>query len=184
MTAWILILILWVAFLSLILHDVSKDEPDGGAVVVAAKALMALLSWAAQELRAASRKTISLLRDISSSSRPIRRDTPSTIEQVPSPPSKTTWWRKDRRILIPAAELELKIAEATRAAPGCEGFIGVVVQPKTPKSRLDPNWQIRGVRFGNADRKITSERLATVVTHLEQEYRLAEHHENRQRTVR
>jgi hypothetical protein len=177
MIAWVLILVLWVALLSLILHDVTKDEPDGSAVVVAAKAFAAFLFWAAQKSWAASRETISLLRDISSSLKPIRQDTPSTIEQAPAPPSKTTWWRKDRRTPISATELELMIAETARAVPGCEGFIGVIVQPKTPKSRLDPNWEIRGVKFGNADRKITNERLATVVARLEQEFRLAEHHE-------
>jgi hypothetical protein len=177
MIAWVLILVLWLALLSLILHDVTKDEPGGSAVIVAAKAFAAFLSWAAQKLWAASRKTISLLRDISSSSKPIRQDIPGTIEQAPAPPSKPTWWRKDRRAPISATELELKIAEAARAVPGCEGFIGVIVQPKTPKSRLDPNWEIRGVKFGNADRRITNERLATVVARLEQEFRLAEHHE-------
>jgi 4-amino-4-deoxy-L-arabinose transferase-like glycosyltransferase len=174
MIAWVLIIVLWLALLSLILHDVTKDEPGGSAVIVAAKAFAAFLSWAAQKLWAASRKTISLLRDISSSSKPIRQDTPGT---TPAPPSKPTWWRKDRRAPISATELELKIAEAARAVPGCEGFIGVIVQPKTPKSRLDPNWEIRGVKFGNADRRITNERLATVVARLEQEFRLAEHHE-------
>ena len=71
------------------------------------------------------------------------------------------------------AELELAIAEAVRkASPACEGFLSVIVEPKTPKSRLDPDWDIRGVRFGKADRKMVDEALSTVVKRMQQEIRL------------
>ena len=71
------------------------------------------------------------------------------------------------------AELELAIAEAVRkASPACEGFLSVIVEPKTSKSRLDPDWDIRGVRFGKADRKMVDEALSTVVKRMQQEIRL------------
>ena len=82
-------------------------------------------------------------------------------------------WRKDKRCAVTSAELELEILQAVKAAPDCENLIGVFVQPTTPKSHLEPNWEIRGVRFGKADRKIVSEALTTVVTRLQQKYRIS-----------
>jgi hypothetical protein len=82
-------------------------------------------------------------------------------------------WRKDKRRAVTSAELELEILQAVKAAPDCESLIGVFVQPATPKSHLEPNWEIRGVRFGNADRKIVSEALTMVVNRLQQKYRIS-----------
>jgi len=172
MIAWVLILVLWIAFFSLILHDVTKDDPNGSAVSSAATALAAFLAHAVKILRAAFRNSTSIRQ---SSSNPIQQDTTRrAIEQAPA--RKRVLWRKDDRVSITAAELESAIKEAVKAAPGCEDFIGVFVRPKTPKSRPDPNWEVRGVRFGNADRKIANETLATVVARFQQEFRLTEHH--------
>ena len=78
----------------------------------------------------------------------------------------------DLRVSISAAELESVIGQALKAAPGCEGFIGVFVRPKKPESDPDPNWEVRGLRFGNADRETVNEALATVVARFQQEYQL------------
>lgn len=152
MIAWILILVLWIALFSLILHDATKDDPDGSAVFLAAKAFAAFLSWTAEKLRAALKKSTALL--------PIPKDT---------------------RVSITATELELAIAETVKGEPGCEDFVGVIVQPTTPKSPLDPNWELQGVRFGKADRKIANEPLAKVVARLQQEFRLTGHHQGASR---
>jgi hypothetical protein len=82
-------------------------------------------------------------------------------------------WQKDNRQAVTSAELELQILQAVKAAPDCENLVGVFVQVTTPKSHLEPNWKIRGVRFGNADRKIVSEALTTVVNRLQQKYRIS-----------
>jgi hypothetical protein len=74
---------------------------------------------------------------------------------------------------IGAQELESAILKAVKVAPGCEDFGGVIVQPKTSNSRSEPNWEIRGVKFGKADRTIASNALATVVTRLQREFRLS-----------
>jgi hypothetical protein len=177
MIVWILIPVLWIAFFSLILHDATKDDPDGGAVFIAAKTLVVFLNWGVQKLRAALRYSTSILQYIFSSSNPIQQGTPSAIAQAPARPPKKAPWRKEDRVSIAATALELAIAKAVKAAPGCEDFIGVIVRPKTPRSRLDPNWEVRGVRFGNADRKIASELLATVLARFQQEFRLTEHHQ-------
>jgi hypothetical protein len=50
----------------------------------------------------------------------------------------------------------------------------VIVRHETPKSHLDPNWAIRGVRFGNADKKLANEILAAVVERMKQEFRLSD----------
>jgi hypothetical protein len=95
------------------------------------------------------------------------------IEQMPaaSPPK---WWSRDGRVSITAKELELTIAEAVKAAPGCEAFVDVIVQRTTPKSRLDANWEIRGIRFGGMDRQIAREALSPIVQRLQQRFRLTE----------
>ncbi len=73
-----------------------------------------------------------------------------------------------------APELELAISEAVKnAAPGYEDFIGVIVHHKTPKSHFDPNWAIRGVKFGRADRKVAEGTLATVVERMQREFLLS-----------
>jgi hypothetical protein len=147
MIVWILILVLWIPLFSLILHDATSDDQDGSAVFVAAKTFAAFLSWTAQKLRAALKKSTSSL---------------------PAP--------QDTRVSITETELEMAIAETVKSAPGCEDFVGVIVRPKTPSSRLDADWELRGVRFGKTDRKIAYEHLEKVVAHLQQEFRLAEHH--------
>src|SRR6516225_2348709 len=88
------------------------------------------------------------------------------IEQTQSPPK---WWSKDTRVSKTAEELELMIREAVKAAPGCEAFVGVIIQRTTPKSRLDSNWQIRGIRFGGMDRQIAREALIPIVERMQRE---------------
>jgi len=79
---------------------------------------------------------------------------------------------KELRVSISAPELESVIAQALKAAPGCEGFIGVFIKPKKPESDPDSNWEVRGLKFGNANRETVQEALATVVTRLQQEFKL------------
>ena len=93
------------------------------------------------------------------------------IEQTQSPPK---WRSKDTRVSKTAEELELMIREAVKAAPGCEAFVGVIIQRTTPKSRLDSNWEIWGIRFGGMDRQIAREALIPIVERMQQEFRLTE----------
>ena len=93
------------------------------------------------------------------------------IEQTQSPPK---WWSKDTRVSKTAEELELMIRDAVKAAPGCEAFVGVIIQRTTPKSRLDSNWEIWGIRFGGMDRQIAREALIPIVERMQQEFRLTE----------
>ena len=56
MFAWILILIPWLALLSLILHDATKEDSAGSAISIAAKNFKASIFWAilkARKLRGA-----------------------------------------------------------------------------------------------------------------------------------
>ena len=85
---------------------------------------------------------------------------------------KKKWWSRDRRVSKTAEELESTITEAVKAAPGCEAFVGVIIQRITPKARLDVNWELRGTRFGQADRKIAREALTPIVEQMQREFRL------------
>jgi hypothetical protein len=86
------------------------------------------------------------------------------IEQTPSA----------TRTPITAAELELAIAAEVTAAPGCEAFVGVVIGSTSPKSRLDVNWELRGIKFGRADREIARQALYPIVERMQRQFRVTE----------
>jgi hypothetical protein len=172
MFVWILILSSWVAMLALILHDATKEDSEGSAILIAAKNFKAFIFWVMQKsLSKPPAKVATAVKAISSSPKP---SGPSEIKQAPAVPPKK-WWRKERRVSLATPELELAILEAVKkAAPGCEDFVAVIVRHKTPKSHLDPNWAIRGVKFGNADRPMANEALASVVERMQQEFLLSD----------
>jgi hypothetical protein len=96
-------------------------------------------------------------------------------QQAGALPPKKNWWHKERRDPITISELELAISEDIKnAAPGCEDFVGVIVRHETPKTHLDPNWAILGVKFGKADRKMANEALATVVERMQRVFLLSD----------
>jgi hypothetical protein len=156
MFVWILVLSPWVGLISLILHDATKEDSEGSAISIAAKNFKAIIFWTVQ-------KGLS------------RLPTKVAFGLALAPPPKMQWWRKERRVSMTTTELESAISEAVKkAAPGCEAFVGVIVRHETPKSHLDANWAIRGVRFGNADKKLANEILATVVERMKQEFLLSD----------
>jgi hypothetical protein len=201
MFVWILILIPWVALLSLILHDATKEDSNGSAILDAANNLNALIFWARKKSVSNSAKVATAIKAVSLAS---RRSGRGEIKQTRAPPAKKQWWskqrrvsskpggrgeikqapapspkkqwgRKERRVSMTTPELELAILEAVKkAAPGCEDFVGVVVAHETPKSHPGSNWAIRGVKFGKADRTIANEALDGVVEGMQREFRLSE----------
>ena len=172
MFAWILILSLWVALLLLILHDATKEDSRGSAISIATKNFKAFIVWAIQKsISTPSVKVATAVKAISSTSKP---SGPSEIKRAAALPPKKKWWRQEHRVSITISELELAISEDIKnAAPGCEDFVGVIVRHETPKSHLDPNWVILGVKFGKADRKIANEALATVVERMQRMFLLS-----------
>jgi len=106
-----------------------------------------------------------------------RNNCPEYSKPENTPPRKR-WWhgrRIDERVSMTSPEIELAIAEAVKkTAPGCEDFIGVVIRQTTPKSRLDVNWELRGIRFGKADREMVNEAVASVVERMQRQFRLTE----------
>jgi hypothetical protein len=76
---------------------------------------------------------------------------------------------------IASKQLEAAITEAVKDnAPGCENFVGVIVQRTAPKSPSDPNWSIKGVRFGVVNREEAGKALSIVVARMQQEFSLSE----------
>jgi hypothetical protein len=112
---------------------------------------------------------------ISSSSQPIQQDSLHATDQVDAAPPPKKGLPHDDRVLIAGPKLELAIAEAVKkAAPGCEAFVGVIVELTTPKTRFDANWALRGARFGRSDRVTANEALATIVERMQREFKLSE----------
>ena len=191
MFAWILILIPWLALLLLILHDATKEDSAGSAISIAARNFKALIGWTIPKARrlwafshrvprkSASKPAVKIMAATAISSSSIRQGEPGAIKQAPasSPqnPPKKKWWRRDHRVPVAIPELELAISEAVRkAAPGCEDLVGVIVRHTPPKSNLDPNWAVHGVKFGKADRKMVNEALTGVVERMQQEFLLSD----------
>jgi hypothetical protein len=188
MCAWILILLAWFALCSLILHDATKEDSDGSAVLLAARKIKAFGFQKARRIRRALHdrtshsgvpkvhvKAVPKVNANSSSPEAIRQGKRSVENQATAPAPKKKWWSKDGRSSMTAPDLEMAIAEAVkRTAPGCAGFIGVIVQRKMPKSHLEPNWAVRGAKFGTADRKVAAETLATIVERMQREFVLRE----------
>ena len=191
MFAWILILIPWLALLSLILHDATKEDSAGSAISIAARNFKALIGWTIPKARrlwafshrvprkSASKPAVKIMAATAISSSSIRQGEPGAIKQAPasSPqnPPKKKWWRRDHRVPVAIPELELAISEAVRkAAPACEDLVGVIVRHTPPKSNLDPNWAVHGVKFGKADRKMVNEALTGVVERMQQEFLLSD----------
>ena len=167
MLVWIVILFLWIALISLILHDATKGDSNGSAVVLAAGAKKTSLQPSLKVVEPAART-------VSSSSEAAPQEEPGAEKQILGRPKKKKWWSKDSRTEITGAELEAAILEAVKKTAPCEDFIGVIVGRKTPKSHLDPNWEVQGAKFGKADRKLVEETLASIVQRMQKELVLAE----------
>ena len=185
MFVWILIAACWAGLLLLILHDATKDADGGSAVSVASRNAVVTAARGWRRLR--KLRLVRKLRSTyaaspkagpppeASPSEAPAQTSPATIQPQATEPSKKTWWRRDQRAQVTPAELELTIAEAVRkSAPGCGSFIGVIVHHKKPKQHRDPNWGVRGVKFGKADRQIVDETLPRIVEQLQKEFRLAD----------
>ena len=196
MLVWIFIAACWAGLLLLILHDVTKDAAGSSAVSVASRSI---LFTAAKEWRKGWRRLRRLKRyaaslkagpkvspevspaaspKVSPEASPSEAPAQAALATVPSQEteaSKKTWWRRDHRAQITPAELELTIAETIRkTAPECGSFVGVIVHHKKPKQSRDPNWGVRGVKFGKADRRIVEETLDRIVKQLQKEFRLTD----------
>ena len=50
----------------------------------------------------------------------------------------------------------------------------MIVHHKKPKQSRDPNWGVRGVKYGKADRRLVEETLSNVVKQLQKEFRLTD----------
>jgi hypothetical protein len=187
--AWLFIATAWLAVLSLILHDVTKEDSNGSAVVIAARRLrklpyqlLLLLREIGQRLgrwirrRRASKGPAQLAATSEPvPAKPIHRPAPAATipKPAPEPPMKRS--RAHGRAIIRIPELEAAIGAAVKqAAPGCEAFVGVVVRRRKPGSRFDANWEIRGAKFGQADRMMANEALATIVERMQKEFRISE----------
>jgi hypothetical protein len=83
--------------------------------------------------------------------------------------------RSDDRDPISLATLETAIGGTVRrSGPGCEAFVGVIVQRTTPKSHFGANWALRGIRFGKADRDEASVAITTIVERMQREFWLSD----------
>jgi hypothetical protein len=76
---------------------------------------------------------------------------------------------------IKCQTLEVAIATAVkRSDPRCEPFIGVVIERRTPKSRDDTNWAVRGIKFGKAERQNCNAALSVIVERLKREFEISD----------
>ena len=87
---------------------------------------------------------------------------------------------RKRRLVSPrerikSAALEVAIATAVkRSNPGCEAFIGVIVEHCAPKSSDEANWALRGVKFGKAERENCNAALSVIIDRLKREFEISD----------
>jgi len=129
-----------------------------------------LLRWAAPKAGGLPKRPITAVK----TDKLVLQGAQPSIELTPAAAPPKRWWSRDGRVSKTPEELELAITEAVKAAPGCEAFVGVMVERITPKSRLDATWEIRAIRFGGMDRQIARKALAPIVEHMQQEFRLTQ----------
>jgi hypothetical protein len=85
----------------------------------------------------------------------------------------------DDRKLISRENLRFEITNFVRTSdPACASFVDVVIELTDPESPGDPNWAIRGVRFGRADREKSRAALASVVERMQATFRVSEEIKN------
>jgi hypothetical protein len=187
MFAWIVIVAAWIGVILLILHDATKHDNDGSAILIAAKSFRALISRTGQTRKLQDTaspgipgtgateppRNHSVAVAASASTSELTRQRKTVVAEPVAAPKKKSW-RNGNRVSATIPELEMAITMAVKAAPECEAFVGVIVQKKTPKSRLDVNWQLRGAKFGNSDRKVAGEILATTIESMQREFYLVE----------
>ena len=82
--------------------------------------------------------------------------------------------KSDKRSAVSRKHLESEVVKVVKSVLDCEAFVGVIIQRIEPKSRTDPNWAVRGVRFDKADRDKSGKVLATVVERMQHEFSLTD----------
>ena len=81
----------------------------------------------------------------------------------------------DNRQAISRADLAAAITDAVKNSnPDCAAFVDVIVQHIKPKSQFDPNWAIKGIRFGRSDRQKATQAIGTIVERMQREFKLSE----------
>jgi hypothetical protein len=131
-----------------------------------------LVRWAAPKAGGLPKRPAKNLITTVETEKLVLQDAQPLIEPTPAAAPPKRWWSRDGRVSKTTEELELAITEAVKATPGCEAFVGVIVQRITPKSRLDATWELRGIKFGRTDRKLAREALTPIVERMQQEFRL------------
>jgi hypothetical protein len=178
MLVWILIAACWAGLLLLILHDVTKDADGRSPVSIASRNAVITVRKGWRRLRKLRRRLNSPKAVASEAPAQTSLATVSpeaATELSKTEPSKKNWWRREQRAPISPAELEHTINEAIRkTAPECGSFVGVIVHHKKPKQSRDPNWGVRGIKYGKADRRLVEETLADIVKQLQKEFRLTD----------
>jgi hypothetical protein len=130
----------------------------GGEVMFAHIGMLRALSGRADE---PSAKTAPVKLSDSTSMKP-------EPEHVPS--IKPTFDRSP----IASETLQSAITDAVKKAePACEAFVGVIVEPTTPKSHFDANWALKGIKFGRSDREKANEAVMSIVERMQRQFRLS-----------
>ena len=76
---------------------------------------------------------------------------------------------------INRAALEVGITAAVkRSNPGCEAFVGVIVERVTRNTSDDANWAVKGVKFGKSEREQCNSALSVIIDRLKREFEIAD----------
>jgi hypothetical protein len=92
--------------------------------------------------------------------------------------SMPAFWKKRRpsdRSPVLAKTIELAItASVKKSDPLCENFLAVWIEPHEYTSLGEPNWHLKAVQFGKADRDKCAAALDIIVERMQKKYSLKE----------
>jgi hypothetical protein len=76
---------------------------------------------------------------------------------------------------IKRATLEAAITTAVKqSSPGCEPFVGIVVERVARNSSDKANWAVKGVKFGKSEREQCNSALSVIIERLKREFEIAD----------
>lgn len=76
---------------------------------------------------------------------------------------------------IKRATLEAAITTAVKqSSPGCEPFVGIVVERVAQTSSDKANWAVKGVKFGKSERAQCNSALSVIIERLKREFEIAD----------
>ena len=79
-----------------------------------------------------------------------------------------------KRTRISRAALEMAITNAVRSSDLCSGFVGIIVERLASASRIGANWDVKGIKYGNAKRDRCDATISVIIDPMQLEFDISD----------